>query len=109
MSEVIHKINANRVVFRCPGCKMNHQLNINVDSGSPVWYWNSDKVKPTFTPSILATWKEPSDDPLLFGDPTHDINKVCHSFVTDGKIQFLNDCTHGFAGMTIDLIPWRED
>lgn len=27
----------------------------------------------------------------------------CHSFVTDGKIQFLSDCSHAKAGMTIDL------
>ena len=27
----------------------------------------------------------------------------CHSFVTDGKIRFLNDCTHEMAGETVDL------
>lgn len=28
---------------------------------------------------------------------------VCHSFVTDGRIQFLSDCTHSLAGQTVDL------
>jgi hypothetical protein len=28
---------------------------------------------------------------------------ICHSFVTDGRIQFLNDCTHSLAGQTVDL------
>ncbi|MNR55162.1 hypothetical protein D3C85_1754830 [compost metagenome] len=28
---------------------------------------------------------------------------VCHSWVTDGKIQFLHDCTHALAGQTIAL------
>ena len=28
---------------------------------------------------------------------------TCHSFVTDGKIQYLNDCTHEYAGQTIEL------
>lgn len=27
----------------------------------------------------------------------------CHSFVTDGKIQFLADCTHELAGKTVPL------
>lgn len=43
--------------------------------------------KPTFTPS------------LLIQNPA----KQCHSWVTDGKIQFLNDCAHALAGKTVDL------
>lgn len=31
---------------------------------------------------------------------------VCHSFVRDGKIEFLGDCTHEFAGKTVDLEAW---
>ena len=31
------------------------------------------------------------------------IDTVCHSFVTDGRIQFLGDCTHSLAGQTVDL------
>jgi hypothetical protein len=31
---------------------------------------------------------------------------VCHSFVTDGRIQFLNDCTHPLAGQTVDIPEW---
>lgn len=27
----------------------------------------------------------------------------CHSFVRDGKIEFLGDCTHEMAGTTIEL------
>jgi len=29
--------------------------------------------------------------------------RICHSFITDGKIQFLSDCTHHLAGQTVDL------
>lgn len=32
-------------------------------------------------------------------------DEICHSFVTDGKIRFLNDCTHDLAGQTVDLKP----
>ena len=41
------------------------------------------------------------------GDPP----EVCHSFITDGRIQFLNDCTHALAGHTVPLPPfsWGEE
>jgi hypothetical protein len=28
---------------------------------------------------------------------------LCHTFVTDGQIQYLGDCTHALAGQTVDL------
>lgn len=28
---------------------------------------------------------------------------VCHSFVRDGRIEFLSDCTHALAGQTVEL------
>jgi hypothetical protein len=31
---------------------------------------------------------------------------VCHSFVREGQIQFLGDCTHAFAGQTVPMIPF---
>jgi hypothetical protein len=34
--------------------------------------------------------------------------KRCHSFVTDGRIQFLGDCTHHPVGQTVPLPPWDE-
>lgn len=58
--------------------------------GPEGWEWNKDTKKPTLRPSIL----------------THGGNKEerCHSYVTDGKIKFLPDCTHEFAGKTVDLL-----
>lgn len=63
---------------------------------------------PTFTPSVLATWNEPSDNPAEFDDQTKDKRMICHSFVTGGSIQFLGDCTHKLAGQTVPL-PDRGD
>jgi len=48
---------------------------------------------PTISPSVLVTY-EPK--------------RICHSFVRDGKIQFLSDCTHALSGQTIDLSPIAE-
>ncbi|MGC4033677.1 MAG: hypothetical protein QM754_18485 [Tepidisphaeraceae bacterium] len=30
----------------------------------------------------------------------------CHSFVRDGQIEFLGDCTHELAGKTVPLEPF---
>jgi hypothetical protein len=62
-------------------------------SDGAYWGFNGDLERPTFTPSIL------SRTPRGEGKPDF----VCHSFVRDGRIQFLNDCTHALAGQTVDL------
>lgn len=106
-------IKDNRVAFYCPGCECYHEININgVDH--PVWSFNGDYDKPTFSPSILVksghyTGRENQDSCWCTYYKDHPDESVhfkcgiCHSFVTDGKIQYLNDCTHKFAGQTIDL------
>jgi hypothetical protein len=63
------------------------------------WGWNGSLDKPTFTPSILVKANYTSPNRL---------DDICHSFVTDGKIQFLGDCTHELAGQTVDLPDWEE-
>lgn len=68
----------------CPGCECGHGYDAR-------WQFNGDFEHPTFTPSYVVR----SGNAL--GDT------VCHSFVTDGKIQFLGDCTHALAGQTVDL------
>ena len=37
-----------------------------------------------------------------------EVAKACHSFITDGRIQYLGDCTHPLAGQTLDLPNWEE-
>jgi hypothetical protein len=63
--------------------------------------------KPTFRASMLATVDWPKHPPGLDKE-----KEICHSFVTDGKIQFLNDCTHSLKDQTVDLpdVPagWNE-
>lgn len=63
-------------------------------AGTGNWSWNGDTENPTLKPSILTR--------ADYGEE-HRI-EVCHSFVNDGKVQFLSDCTHEFAGQTIDLL-----
>lgn len=85
-------------MFYCAGCKMAHKVNVGDGSG-PRWGYNGNAEKPTFTPSVLVTWNQRHEP------------RVCHTFVTDGRIQYLNDCTHALAGQTIDLpnFAWGEN
>lgn len=86
--------------FRCPGCASTHYIQHGAEDGAN-WSWNGNLEKPTFTPSVLVTY--PGKDAGQDGAPP----AVCHSFVTDGRIQYLGDCTHVLAGQTVDLPPWE--
>ena len=102
ISAVVKNVSHDRLSLICPGCGFSHQVTIGQGDG-PRWDWNHDYVRPTFNPSILVTWEEPSDNPAHFDDPTKDQHRVCHSFVRDGQIQYLADCTHELAGQTRSL------
>ena len=78
-------------VFWCPGCDGPHAVRI---AGPGSWDYNGDHEAPTFTPSVKVT-----------RPPTP---YCCHSFVRDGQIQFLSDCTHTLAGQTVPLGEWPE-
>jgi len=88
----------------CPGCDEHHAVKVNTPSG---WGWNGSEEKPTITPSILVRGIKPISDEeaqrILRREHFEPIPTVCHSFVTDGKIQFLSDSTHSLAGQTVDL------
>jgi len=108
LSRVLATGSEGSLFFECPGCATVHGINHGPGAG-PRWGWDGDADKPTFTPSVLVTWSEPSDKPSEFDDASKDVKKVCHSFVTGGRIQFLGDCTHALAGQTVDLPCWKEE
>lgn len=85
------------VTFQCPGCKSGHTFRVDADDQfkGPVWAWNNNLDRGTFSPSLLYRW-----DGLENGV---EVKKVCHSFVTDGKIRFLSDCTHDLKDQTVDI------
>jgi hypothetical protein len=100
---VAKKTSDNRISFFCPGCDGYHEIAHGVGNG-PRWTWNGDLVKPTFTPSVLVTYPANPNADEDFKEWRN--QRICHSFVTDGKIQFLSDCTHQLAGKTVDLPEW---
>lgn len=96
------------VIFRCPGCEDNHQISVGT------WTFNGDLDRPTFSPSVLVGGVQWDTDLYPYFQSRTDRHPgvpvggriVCHSFVTDGQIRFLGDCTHDLAGQTVDLPEW---
>lgn len=113
---VLRELGDGRVGFWCPGCKEMHQVRVRADGqhhpGS-TWGFNLNFEKPTFTPSVLVRGKrritDDEYDRIRAGEKLQIPDQVCHSFVTDGQIQFLGDCTHEQAGQTVPLEPFGED
>lgn len=100
LSPILRQNGHGRIGFWCPGCDDPHYVDVAEDRGRPCWGYNSNPAAPTFTPSILVTC--PGDD-----DPEWQIPAIRrHSFVTDGQIQFLGDCTHALAGQTVPIPPF---
>ncbi|RDS92593.1 DUF6527 family protein [Pseudomonas fluorescens] len=96
VSRCLAQAGEDRLYFSCPGCDIAHGVSHGNGPG-PRWGWNGNVEAPTFTPSILVRYNW-SDGP-----------RVCHSFVTGGRIQFLDDCTHYLAGQTVDLPDWEDE
>ena len=70
--------------FWCPGCDDLHAVD-------ETWQVTGPYGRLTIAPSVL----------VQYGN--HDGAKRCHSFVRNGRIEFLSDCTHELAGQTAEL------
>lgn len=99
------KINDTKIIFWCEPCNTHHWID------TTRWSWNGSFDKPTFRPSILVHQTETLSK--LPPENCEDLEKwcneyriktpLCHSYVTDGKIEYLSDCTHEFKGQTKEL------
>lgn len=74
--------------FWCEGCEGYHGVWVFKPNEitNAKWSWNGNLIHPTFSPSLVINGKY-----------------KCHSFIRDGYIQYLTDCTHSLAGQTIQL------
>jgi len=110
LSKVLRDTENNGLSFMCPACKVPHGIKY----GEGGWSWNGDIDKPTFSPSVLVRnghYLHPDKkDCWCTYNIDHPENKfkciICHSFVTNGMIQFLDDCSHELAGQTVPLMEW---
>lgn len=105
MTKVLRVIKGGGFTFWCPGCDERHQINTSPGS---LWEFNGDLEKPTFSPSYL-TWNRPNLNASPEHDPTgkYRNGSRCHSFIKEGKIEYLDDCTHEYAGKTVDMVEGR--
>lgn len=94
------------LLFECPACGYSHPFYVatpKTPSGEPwptrdgkpwpIWTFNGDEERPTFSPSLLVHGAPEANPPT----------PRCHSFVRDGRIEFCTDSTHAMAGRTVDL------
>lgn len=126
LSSILRNGTDGRLTWWCPGCNGAHQIQHGPGSGQR-WGWNGNAKKPNFTPSVLVrTYRypspyEPDSNPehaeiraaFETGGDGHEWmmrhpkwGRRCHSFVVDGQMQFLGDCTHALAGQTVPIPPW---
>lgn len=58
------------------------------------WTWNGNIETPDLKPSLLSKAE--------MGENKEKV--ICHSWINNGRVQFLKDCTHEFAGQTLYLL-----
>jgi len=83
---------ATHVILNMPGPLPYRHIPVilkGTRAGTNCWTWNGDTEKPTLKPSIRTRGGK---------------GVVCHTFVNDGKVKFLTDCSHELAGQTLDLL-----
>ena len=117
INRIFRNVEGGRLAFWCPGCQDRHEVRVEGE-GRPKWCFNGNLEAATFTPSILVTSGHYTDlhkagdecwctyNAQHPEEPSRFRCYRCHSFVTDGKIQFLSDCTHELAGQTVPLVHY---
>lgn len=112
MSVVAKRVEPRRLVLWCPGCDDAHLIAVH---GEGAWGWNG-AVDETITvsPSILVYGHKYLLNPMLEGDALTAPENIgltprCHSFVREGRWEFLSDSTHELAGQTVSVVPLPED
>jgi hypothetical protein len=89
VNENIHdgiKFYHTQYLYKCLGCGYVHAFALRSEGGNHEF--NMDLERPTISPSLLQNFSP---------------GRICHSFIRDGKIQYLSDCWHYLAGQTIEL------
>ena len=105
MSKVLEVKGKNGVVVgygvRCPACDAEDQGHMHLfykrTADGKGWTFDGNYESPTFSPSMLAQ--------CHYG-PEQKLHR-CHSFVKNGSIQYLGDCTHSMKGQTVVLPDWE--
>ena len=102
-------VTGSRLYLWCPACEEPHTPQIA--GPEPLWTWDGNLDAPTVNPSILVQGVQWGPEQTFY-KPSHQVGRgeptICHSFVKAGHWEFLSDCTHTLAGVTVPLppLPW---
>jgi hypothetical protein len=124
LSKKLRSVEGGGLMFRCPGCNEPHMVRVG-EGPSPRWLYNNDPERPTFAPSILVRGIAAPDGTEMTEAEEAEYDAIlakggveaafasrfgtcCHSFVEEGRIKFLGDCTHALVSQTVDLPDWPE-
>lgn len=77
--------------FHCVGCGHSHGFD-------DTWTLSGSIENPTVQPSLLTRWN--------FGEENKE--NICHLFITEGRLHYLGDCTHEYAGKIVDMQDEEE-
>jgi hypothetical protein len=84
----------------CPACEETHVYQVGVQ-GHPNWTFDGNVDSPSFSPSMRIRWGNWGDDAP--DDKAKYDGRICHYFLTAGKLSYCGDSTHALAGQTVDL------
>lgn len=105
----VHRLEGGLLAFWCPACDEEHHIQIE---GDAAWSWDGNEASPTFSPSVLVKGKRwPTDEEhkrIMNGETIELDQTSCHSFVRNGQIEYLSDCTHDLAGKIVPMTPWEQ-
>lgn len=76
----------HQFLYWCEGCGYEHAFALSNEPYGGHHQFNGDLENPTVSPSLLQG-----------GD------KVCHSFLNNGQMQYLGDCHHDLKNQTVEL------
>lgn len=102
-------------MFFCPACQCGHGIWTKKRNGlGAQWTFNGNMDAPSFQPSLKITemmWTPPVTPENLEEWKVKpweqkQVQKICHLFVTDGRLQYCGDCTHELAGKTVAMVPF---
>lgn len=78
--------------FYCKACKHHHAVwTQEYQQNHPFWHWNGSMESPTF-------W-----DSLKIVSQNKGVETICHFFIENGHIRYLNDCTHDLHNQIVEM------
>lgn len=118
ISRYLRRTDGNRLTYWCQGCCDYHSIDLGR------WAWDGNTETPTFSPSVLvrsghyaehsqvgtSCWCTYNEEQRRAREPEAPFRcGICHTFIQNGMVQFLPDCTHELAGQTLRLAELPEE